>query len=91
MLTANKLPSAGCNTCSYPMNFQDPMVLHGMSQVGEVAVEECVQRGKNLHDTFVRELREMKKRSGAKGPSYTSHWPYFYVLPFLLNTIWHRE
>ena len=51
-----------------------------------------MKKWKNLRDTFVRELRKVKKRkSGEKGPSYTSKWPYFEIMMFLSDTVKHRQ
>ena len=51
-----------------------------------------MKKWKNLRDTFVRELRKVKKKvSGDKGPQYVSRWPFFYNLLFIADKVKHRE
>ena len=55
--------------------------------------DDCVKKWKNLRDTFVRELRKVKKKkrkTGEKGPPYTLNWPYYNIMQFLVATVKHR-
>ena len=58
--------------------------------MGDLSVEECMKRWKNLRDRFVRELKKIKN-DGDEAVSLHCSWPFFDVLLFLQDSVRHRK
>ncbi|XDV42677.1 hypothetical protein PO909_011295, partial [Leuciscus waleckii] len=50
-------------------------------------VDECRKKWRDLHDVYVRERREVKKRKSGAVASQKHPWRYYHIMSFLLPFI----